>query len=101
MRIIFYTGKGGVGKTSLSGATGLRCAALGYKTLIMSLDVAHSLSDVFDLGSGCECLDVFKQTRIEFLKAIRTLLDKRIEGLETGGSGRKKGGRVRKIEIED
>jgi len=52
VRIIFYTGKGGVGKTSISAATGLRCAELGYKTLIMSLDVAHSLSDVFDLGGG-------------------------------------------------
>ena len=48
MRIIFYTGKGGVGKTSISAATGLRCALKGYKTLIMSLDMAHSLSDVFD-----------------------------------------------------
>ena len=52
MRIIFYAGKGGVGKTSLSAATGLRCAELGHKTLIMSLDVAHSLADVFDLGGG-------------------------------------------------
>jgi len=52
MRIIFYAGKGGVGKTTVSAATGLRCAELGHKTLIMSLDVAHSLADVFDLGSG-------------------------------------------------
>jgi len=52
MRIIFYTGKGGVGKTSISAATGLCCAELGYRTLIMSLDVAHSLSDVFDLDKG-------------------------------------------------
>jgi len=50
--------------------------------------------------TSCECLDVFKQTRIEFLKAIRTLVDKRIEDLEKGGEGRKKGGRVRKIEVE-
>jgi len=49
MRIIFFTGKGGVGKTSISAAVGLRCAELGYKTLIMSLDMAHSLSDVFDI----------------------------------------------------
>jgi len=41
MRIIFYTGKGGVGKTSISAATGLRCARRGYRTLILSLDMAH------------------------------------------------------------
>lgn len=49
MRIIFFAGKGGVGKTSVSAATGVKSAELGYKTLIMSLDVAHSLSDIFDL----------------------------------------------------
>ncbi len=45
MRIILFTGKGGVGKTTLSAATALRSAELGYKTLIMSTDTAHSLSD--------------------------------------------------------
>ncbi|MFH0845262.1 MAG: TRC40/GET3/ArsA family transport-energizing ATPase [Pseudomonadota bacterium] len=49
MRIIFFAGKGGVGKTSVAAATGVKSAELGHKTLIMSLDVAHSLSDVFDL----------------------------------------------------
>ncbi len=48
MRIIFYTGKGGVGKTTISAATGLKLAALGYKTIVISLDVAHSLRDAFD-----------------------------------------------------
>lgn len=52
MRIIFYTGKGGVGKTSISAATGLCCARRGYRTLILSLDMAHSLSDVFDLRAS-------------------------------------------------
>jgi hypothetical protein len=51
--------------------------------------------------SGCECLEVFKQTRIEFLKAIRTLINKRVEALEKGGPKRGRGGRVRKIEVED
>ncbi len=45
MRVIIYTGKGGVGKTSVAAATALRCASLGYKTVIMSTDAAHSLSD--------------------------------------------------------
>jgi arsenite-transporting ATPase len=49
MRIILYTGKGGVGKTSISAATGLDLAWRGYKTLVMSVDPAHSLSDAFDL----------------------------------------------------
>lgn len=49
MRIIMFAGKGGVGKTSIASATGIKSAANGHKTLIMSLDIAHSLSDVFDL----------------------------------------------------
>jgi arsenite-transporting ATPase len=49
MRIIFFAGKGGVGKTSVGAATGIRTADMGHKTVIMSLDIAHSLSDVFDL----------------------------------------------------
>lgn len=49
MRIILYTGKGGVGKTSIAAATGLELARRGVKTLVMSVDPAHSLSDVFDL----------------------------------------------------
>jgi len=49
MRIIFFAGKGGVGKTSVAAATGIRAAEMGHKTIIMSLDVAHSLSDIFDL----------------------------------------------------
>jgi arsenite-transporting ATPase len=49
MRIIFFAGKGGVGKTSVSAATGIKVAEMGYKTVVMSLDVAHSLADIFDL----------------------------------------------------
>ncbi|MBP0001462.1 MAG: TRC40/GET3/ArsA family transport-energizing ATPase [Cyanobacteria bacterium SID2] len=49
MRIILMTGKGGVGKTSVAAATGLRCAELGYKTLVLSTDPAHSLADSFDV----------------------------------------------------
>lgn len=49
MRILLYAGKGGVGKTSVAAATGVVAARQGLKTLIMSLDPAHSLSDVFDL----------------------------------------------------
>jgi arsenite-transporting ATPase len=52
MRIIFFAGKGGVGKTSAAAATGVRVAEMGYRTVIMSLDIAHSLSDIFDLEKG-------------------------------------------------
>jgi arsenite-transporting ATPase len=48
MRIILYTGKGGVGKTSVAAATALRSAELGYRTIVLSNDSAHSLADSFD-----------------------------------------------------
>ena len=47
MRIILYTGKGGVGKTSVASATACQIAKKGKKVLIMSTDQAHSLSDAF------------------------------------------------------
>ena len=49
MRIVFFAGKGGVGKTSTAAATGIKSAEMGLRTVIMSLDVAHSLADIFDL----------------------------------------------------
>jgi arsenite-transporting ATPase len=52
VRILLFTGKGGVGKTSLAAATGVRLAQLGYATLVMSVDPAHSLADSFDLTAG-------------------------------------------------
>ena len=52
MRILLYTGKGGVGKTSISAATALRCAELGYRTAVLSTDPAHSLGDSFDRRIG-------------------------------------------------
>jgi len=52
MRIIFFAGKGGVGKTSVAAATGIKAAEAGHRTVVMSLDVAHSLSDIFDLNKG-------------------------------------------------
>jgi arsenite/tail-anchored protein-transporting ATPase len=54
MRILLYTGKGGVGKTSVSAATAVRCAALGYRTVVLSTDPAHSLGDSFDRRIGSE-----------------------------------------------
>ena len=50
VRILLFSGKGGVGKTSLAAATAVRLAARGQRTLVMSVDPAHSLSDAFGLG---------------------------------------------------
>ena len=54
MRTILYTGKGGVGKTSVAAATALKAARAGKKVLVMSTDPAHSLSDAFDEEVGAE-----------------------------------------------
>ncbi len=54
MRTILFTGKGGVGKTTLAAATALRCASLGRRTLVISTDIAHSLADALDMPLGNE-----------------------------------------------
>ncbi len=53
-RIILYSGKGGVGKTSLSAATAVRAAALGKRTLVVSTDSAYSLADALAVPVGGE-----------------------------------------------
>jgi arsenite-transporting ATPase len=52
LRILVYTGKGGVGKTSVAAATAARCASLGYRTVVVSTDLAHSLADSLDVPLG-------------------------------------------------
>jgi arsenite/tail-anchored protein-transporting ATPase len=54
VRIILYTGKGGVGKTTVSAATALAVAAKGLRTLVISTDTAHSLSDSLEIPIGRE-----------------------------------------------
>jgi arsenite/tail-anchored protein-transporting ATPase len=53
-RILLYTGKGGVGKTSIAAATALMCADRGLRTIVLSTDIAHSLADAFDVPLGPE-----------------------------------------------
>lgn len=74
MRIIVFTGKGGVGKTSVAAATALGIADQGARTLVMSTDPAHSLADAFEAEVGREpteiapnlhCLQIDAQERLE------------------------------------
>ncbi len=57
-RTILYTGKGGVGKTSVAAATARRCAAAGLRTVVMSTDPAHSLSDAMEEELGSEPTEI-------------------------------------------
>ncbi len=59
MRIIFFTGKGGVGKSVISSATALRSSELGHETLLISTDPAHTLSDIFGFKIS------FQETRVK------------------------------------
>ncbi len=58
MRIILFTGKGGVGKTTTAAATALKAAQSGLKTLIFSTDPAHSLSDALNIDLTPEPTEV-------------------------------------------
>ncbi|MCU0851832.1 MAG: ArsA family ATPase [Thermoplasmata archaeon] len=60
MRVIIYTGKGGVGKTSVAAATALRSAALGNRTAIISTDAAHSLGDSLEMQLSGKMTNVAK-----------------------------------------
>jgi arsenite/tail-anchored protein-transporting ATPase len=57
-RILLYTGKGGVGKTSIAAATALLCADRGLRTIVISTDIAHSLADAFDVPLGPEATPI-------------------------------------------
>jgi len=57
-RLILYVGKGGVGKTTLAAATGVQAAELGWRTLIVSTDLAHSLGDVLGVELASEPLSI-------------------------------------------
>jgi len=100
VRIILYTGKGGVGKTTLAAATALHCANLGHRTLVVSTDIAHSLADALQtpLGneprsvgaSGLEAAELDSATELEqywgdIKRRIATVL--RSEGVEATAAG--------------
>ena len=58
MRVLLFTGKGGVGKTTIAAATAVRAAKAGRRTLVMSTDPAHSLADSFDVELGAEAREI-------------------------------------------
>ena len=58
MRVLLFTGKGGVGKTTVAAATAVGAADRGYRTLVMSTDPAHSLGDAFDRPLGDEPAEI-------------------------------------------
>lgn len=58
MRIVLYLGKGGVGKTTIAAASAVRSAELGYRTLVVSTDIAHSLADSLDVTLTGEPVEI-------------------------------------------
>ena len=54
VRVVLFTGKGGVGKTTAAAGTAAVAAAEGRRTLVLSTDAAHSLADAFDVPIGAE-----------------------------------------------
>lgn len=73
MRVLLITGKGGVGKTTVAAATALRSADLGHRTLVMSTDPAHSLSDAFGVPLGDEPTPVTDRLAGQQIDAQRRL----------------------------
>ena len=58
MRVVLFTGKGGVGKSTVAAGTAALCAAAGHRTLVLSTDAAHSLADAFGAPVGPEPTEV-------------------------------------------
>src|SRR5919109_4547782 len=72
-RTILYTGKGGVGKTSVAAATARRCAAAGLRTVVMSTDPAHSLSDSLRAELGAEPTPIAERLAGQEVQAQREM----------------------------
>ena len=54
VRVLLFTGKGGVGKSTLAAGTAALAAAAGQRTLVLSTDAAHSLADALDIDLGID-----------------------------------------------
>ena len=73
MRIVLVTGKGGVGKTTVAAATAIHAAQQGHRTLVLSTDTAHSLSDVLAVRLGHEPVEVAPRLHAQQLDGRRRL----------------------------
>src|SRR5919204_3513718 len=73
MRVLLFTGKGGVGKTTVAAATAVRAAQAGHRTIIMSTDPAHSLGDSFDMEIGSTATPVIRNLWAEQIDAQERL----------------------------
>ncbi len=93
MRIILYLGKGGVGKTTVAAASALRSAQLGYKTLVASTDIAHSLADSLDIPLGDVPVEVSENLWAQEISAVADIhnywdtLQSFVSGMITSKSG--------------
>jgi len=75
VRVLLFTGKGGVGKTSVAAATALLAADSGARTLVLSTDVAHSLADAFDCPVGSTPTRVADNLYAQQLDAVERFED--------------------------
>jgi arsenite/tail-anchored protein-transporting ATPase len=75
MRVLLFTGKGGVGKTTVAAATAVRSAAAGQRTLVMSTDPAHSLGDCFEEQIGSEPTKISERLWAQQIDAQERLED--------------------------
>ena len=75
MRVVLFTGKGGVGKTTVAAATAVRAAESGLRTLITSTDPAHSLADSFELEIGGTPTEVMPRLWAQQIDAQERLED--------------------------
>jgi len=73
MRVILYTGKGGVGKTTVAAATAVKCAEMGLRTLIISTDAAHSLGDSLDRELAPEPTEVATNLYAQEVNALHEM----------------------------
>ena len=75
MRVVLFTGKGGVGKTTTAAATAVQAARQGIKTLVMSTDAAHSLGDALgvDLAAAADNPDLVVDPVVEIEPGLYAL----------------------------
>ncbi|MGI8645098.1 MAG: ArsA family ATPase, partial [Nocardioides sp.] len=69
MRVLLFTGKGGVGKSTVAAGTAAMCAAAGLRTLVLSTDAAHSMADAFGTPVGAEPTEVADRLLVQQVDA--------------------------------